>query len=69
MARRFAALMLLLPLALGGCANFKDEGWQPRRALGADLETFRPPREPLSATPPAALVEEPTGAQIGRAHV
>ena len=62
MARRFAALMLLLPLALGGCANFKDEGWQPRRALGADLETFRPPREPLSATPPAALVEEPTGA-------
>lgn len=61
MARYFIALVLLLPLALWGCADFKNEGWKPRRPLGADLSTYSPPLEPPSTTQPANLVPEPTG--------
>jgi outer membrane protein, heavy metal efflux system len=60
MARRITALALLLPLVLGGCANFEDEGWQSHRPLGADIPTYRPPLEPPS-TQASILAQEPTG--------
>ncbi len=63
MAKRGLPLLLCITLLpLGGCiADIADDGWQPRRPLGKDYATFRPPVEPGATTQPAEA-DEPAGA-------
>lgn len=54
--------LLCMTLAvIAGCApDIVDKGWQPKRPLGKDLATLRPPVDPKAASQPAIAVE-PTG--------
>ncbi len=69
MARRLPLLLCLTLLPLAGCvADIADDSWRPRRALGKDYATFRPPVNPAgvesansSATTQPAGMNEPTG--------
>jgi len=55
-------IALAVAIGLGGCNAVRwDTSWPEPRPLGADLPTYRPPRE-ADAPDAAAAFEEPTGA-------
>jgi len=60
--RYLVSLGFALLLALSGCATTQmDLAWPQPRALGKDLDAYRPPREPPPIAPALPGAEEPTG--------